>query len=88
MHIPSETAKVILKRVFEETGKTVTIKSFLQSDESTNDWRVDHIHYHCSVYDEAIAKDILTIASIMKDKQPDGVYDLDRLFKENMLDRN
>lgn len=82
INIPSETAKVIARRVLEETGKKVEIKSFLQNDENTNDWRVDNIHYRCGAYDEKLAKDILNIAVMIKDKTPNGIYDLDRLIKE------
>lgn len=80
--IPSQTAKVIAKRVLDETGKKVSIKSFSQTEEDTNDWKVNDIHYHCIAYDEKLASNILEIAVMMKDKKADGVYDLDRLFKE------
>lgn len=80
--IPSQTAKVIAKRVLEETGKQIEIQSSHQNKENTNDWRVDKIQYKCTAYDEKLAKDIVNIAIMMKDKKANGIYDLDRLFKE------
>ena len=77
--IPSETAKVIAKRVLEETGKEVIIKSFLEYDELINDWRVGDLHCRGVGFRE-LAEDVLKIAVMMKDKKPNGVYDLDRLI--------
>lgn len=79
--VPSETAKVIAKRVLDETGKIVNIKSFLEYDELINDWQVADLHCRVVGFKE-LAEDVLNIALIMKDKQADGVYDLDRLFRE------
>jgi len=80
--IPSETAKVIARRVLDEAGKEIKIESFLEYDELINDWRVDNLH--CRVYGfDQLAKDVLKIASMMSNKQPDGIYDLDRLVKES-----
>ncbi len=79
--IPSETAKVIKKKVFDEAGKTVLIKSFLEYDELINDYRVGALHCRVVGFHE-LAEDVLKIAIMMKDKKADGVYDLDRLFKE------
>lgn len=84
--LPSQTAQVIAQRVFDETGKKVDIQSFSQTEENTNDWRVSHLHYHCGAYDEKLASNILEIALMMKDKQPNGVYDLDRLFQEKQIE--
>lgn len=82
--IPSETAKVIARRVLEETNKKVEIKSFLEYDELINDWRVGDLN--CRVVGfEKLASDVLKIAVMMKDKTPSGVYDLDRLFKEQQM---
>lgn len=81
--IPSQTAKVISKRILEETGKEIKILSSQQRDEDTNYWCVDDIQYKCKAYDEKLANNIIKIAIMMKDKKPNGVYDLDRLFKEN-----
>lgn len=80
--IPSETAKVIAKRVFEETGKEVDIKSFLEYDELINDWKVANLHCRVIGFKE-LAKDVLKIATMMNEKKPNGVYDLDRLLKED-----
>ena len=84
--IPSQTAKVIGKRVLDETSKKVEIKSFSQDEQDTNDWRVSDIHYYCRAYDETLAADVLKIAEMMKNKKPNGVYDLDRLFREREMD--
>lgn len=82
--IPSETAKVIAKRVLNEAGKELKIKSFLEYDELINDWRVDNLHCRVCGF-EQLAKDVLEIASMMMGKKPTGVYDLDRLVKESLL---
>lgn len=82
MHLPSQTARVIKERVLKETNKNLIIESFYQDKESTNDWRVGDINYHCEVYDENLAKDILNIGVLMKNKSADGIYDLDRLLKD------
>lgn len=82
--VPSETAKVIAKRVLDETGKKVEIKSFLEYDELINDWKVANLHCRVIGFKE-LARDVLNIAIMMKDKQPDGVYDLDRIFKEKQI---
>ena len=85
--VPSETAKVIAKRVVDETGKQVEIKSFLEYDELINDWRVGNLN--CRVVGlKELAEDVLKIATLMKDKPADGIYDLDRLFKENDIKIN
>lgn len=82
--VPSETAKVVKKRVFDETGKNVEIKSFLEYDELINDWQVDD--YHCRVVGfKELAEDVLKIALLLKEKKPLGVYDLDRLLFEKKL---
>ncbi len=82
MNLPSETAKVIKRRVKEDTGKELIIESFHQNQENTNNWQVDNLNYRCEIYDDNLAKDILTIASIMVKKEADGIYDLDRLLKD------
>lgn len=82
--VPSETAKVAAKRVLEETGKQVNIKSFLEYDELINDWKIDDLHCRVIGFKE-LAENVLEIARMMKDKTPSGVYDLDRLLKEQEL---
>lgn len=79
--VPSETAKVVAKRVLDETGKEMEIKSFLEYDELINDWRVDDLHCRVVGFKE-LAEDVLKIAVMMRGKKPAGVYDLDRLFRE------
>ncbi len=83
--VPSETAKVIAKRVLNETGKNVEIKSFLEYDELINDWKVSNLHCRVVGFKE-LARDVLNIAIMMKNKKPNDVYDLDRLFKEKNLE--
>lgn len=82
--VPSETAKVVVKRVLEETGKQVNIKSFLEYDELINDWKIDDLRCRVIGFKE-LAENVLEIARMMKDKTPSGVYDLDRLLKEQEL---
>lgn len=82
--MPSETAKVIAKRVLDETGKNVEIKSFLEYDELINDWKVADLHCRVEGFKE-LARDVLNIAVMMKNKKADGIYDLDRLFRENFV---
>ena len=77
--VPSETAKVVAKRVFNKTGKELEIESRLEYDELINDWRVDDLHCRVQGF-EQLAKDVLKIASLMKDKKPNGLYDLNRLL--------
>lgn len=83
--IPSETAKVVAKRVLDETGKNVEIKSFLEYDELINDWKVADLHCRVVGFKE-LARDVLNIAVMMKNKKADGIYDLDRLFRERNID--
>ena len=83
--IPSETAKVIAKRVLDETGKAVKIKSFLEYDELINDWQVGKLHCRVIGFKE-LARNVLEIALMMKNKTPNGVYDLDRLFREKTIE--
>lgn len=82
--VPSETAKVVAKRVLEETGKQVNIKSFLEYDELINDWKIDDLRCRVIGFKE-LAENVLEIARMMKDKTASGVYDLDRLLKEQEL---
>ncbi len=82
--IPSETAKVIVRRVKNETGKDVEIESRLEYDDLINDWRIDNLHCRCVGFEE-LGKDVMKIADMMKNKKPDGVYDLDRLFAESHI---
>ena len=81
--IPSETAKVIAKRVLAETGKEVKIESFLEYDELINDYKMDNLHCRVCGF-EQLGKDVLKIARMMADKKPAGVYDLDRLAAESL----
>lgn len=82
--VPSETAKVVAKRVLDETGKQVNIKSLLEYDELINDWKIDDLRCRVIGFKE-LAENVLEIARMMKDKTASGVYDLDRLLKEQEL---
>lgn len=82
--VPSETAKVVVKRVLDETGKQVNINSYLEYDELINDWKVDNLECRVVGFKE-LAENVLEIARMMKDKTASGVYDLDRLLKEQEL---
>ena len=82
--VPSETAKVVAKRVLDETGKQVNIKSLLEYDELINDWKIDDLCCRVIGFKE-LAENVLEIARMMKDKTASGVYDLDRLLKEQEL---
>lgn len=81
--IPSETAKVIAKRVLDQTGKIVNISSFLEYDELINDWRVDNLHARVDTDGfKTLAKDVLKISTMMINKKANGLWDLDRLLKD------
>ena len=82
--VPSETAKVVAKRVLDETGKQVNIKSLLEYDELINDWKIDDLRCRVIGFKE-LAENVLEIAKMMKGKTSSGVYDLDRLLKEQEL---
>ena len=82
--VPSETAKVVAKRVLDETGKKVNINSYLEYDELINDWKVDNLECRVVGFKE-LAENVLEIARMMKAKTASGVYDLDRLLKEQEL---
>lgn len=79
--IPSETAKEIARRVLEETGKTVKITSKLEYDELINDWRLGSFHFRVDSF-EQLAKDVLKIAFMFKDKKAGFVWDLNKLLDE------
>ncbi len=79
--IPSETAKVIARRVWDETGKKIKIESFLKYDDLINDWRVGKFHYRVRGF-EKVGKDVLKISHMMASKKANGIYDLDRLVAE------
>lgn len=82
--VPSETGKQIVKKVFDETGKTMKIESHLIYDEPISEWQVDNLHCKVCGYND-LARDVLTIASLMKNKKPDGLYDLDKLLDEKKI---
>lgn len=82
--IPSETAKVVAKKVLDETAKEIIIKSFLEYDDLINDWKVDNLHCRVIGFKE-LASDVLKIAVMMKDKKAGKIYDLDRLLKEESI---
>lgn len=79
--VPSETAKVIAKRIFDATGKEAIIESHLEYDELINDWQVGKLRCRVEGFDD-LARDVLRVASIMKDKKPSGLYNLKRFLEE------
>ena len=81
--VPSETAKVVAKRVLDNTGKVVEIESRLEYDDLINDWRVDNLHCRVQGF-EQLGKDVLEIANMMKDKNPNGLYDLNQLLNHTI----
>lgn len=85
--IPSETSKVIARRVKEETGKDIEVESHLEFDELINDYVVGDLHCRVCGF-EQLSKDVLKIAKLMKNKKPSGVYDLDRLLREEETNEN
>lgn len=81
--IPSETAKVVARRVFEETGKQVVIKSYLKYKSLINDWKVDSLHARVGTNGfETLALNVLNIANVMENKKPNGLYDLKSIYHE------
>ncbi len=84
--VPSETAKVVAKRVLANTGKQVEIISKLEYDELINDWRVEDIHCRVQGF-EQLGKDVLRIANMMRDKNPAGLYDLQELINIDYLNK-
>lgn len=85
--IPSETSKVIVRRVKEETGKDIAVESRLEYDDLINDYVVGDLHCRVCGF-EQLSKDVLKIAKLMKHKKPSGVYDLDRLLREEETNEN
>ena len=81
--VPSETAKVVAKRVLDHTGKVVEIESRLEYDDLINDWRVDDLHCRVQGF-EHLGTDVLKIANMMKNKKPNGLYDLNQLLNEKL----
>ena len=79
--IPSETAKVIKKRVFDETGKELVIESHLKYNRLINDYRIGKLHARVTSFN-ALAQDVLKIAFVMKDKEPMGLYNLSEIMGE------
>lgn len=77
--VPSETAKVIAKRVFDITGKNVKIESHLEYDDLINDWQVGELHCRVQGF-EQLGEDVLKIANMMKNQKPAGLYDLNGLL--------
>ena len=82
--VPSETAKVIAKRIKDETDKKSSIKSYCIYDGLINDWRVDDLSCRVESFYE-LAEDILDIALVMKYQTSTQLYDLDGLYRENNI---
>ena len=78
--IPSDTAKAIVRRVKQETGKETTIESFLEYDDEINDWQVGELRHVVKNARQIIGHDILKIAKLMTKQKP-GLYYLEDLLK-------
>lgn len=85
--IPSETSKVIVRRVKEETGKDVEVESRLEYEELINDYVFGPLHCQVCGF-EQLSKDVLKISKMMHHKKASGVYDLDRLLREENYNEN
>lgn len=90
--LPSETSKVVRRRILEATGKTIAVdsRSELPKENLPCDWRLDlgtelrnSLHCHTVGFDE-LAHDVLEIAKVMTHKpiQKGKFYDLDSIWDE------
>ncbi len=88
--LPSETSRVIQRRIFEATGKTIGVRSSanLPKEDLPCDWRIDlgtelrnNLRCHTVGFDE-LAHDVLEIAKVMVNKpiQKGEFYDLDEIW--------
>ena len=90
--LPSETSKVVQKRIFEATGKTVEVysKADLPKEHLPCRWRFDlgtelrnGVECRTTGFDE-LAHDVLEIAKVMAKKpiQKGKFYDLDQIWDD------
>lgn len=90
--LPSETSKVIRRRIYEATGKTIEVYSEanLPKEQLPCNWRLDlgtelrnNLTCHTIGFDE-LAHDVLEIAKVMATKpiKRGDFYDLDEIWDE------
>ena len=83
--------EAIKKEIVNESYEIVFSKAEAKAEGyAYSKWKEDNITYKGTLLAVAIrkwklAEDVLKIAVMMKDKKADGVYDLDRLFKEENI---
>ena len=94
--LPSETSRVIRRRIFEATGKTIWVYSSanLPKKDLPCDWRIDlgtelrnSLHCRTVGFDE-LAHDVLEIAKVMANKpvKKGELYDLDEIWEDLPVD--
>ena len=83
--LPSETSRVIQRRISNATGKAIGVHSSATLDKTDLpcDWKIGNLHCHTVGFDE-LAHDVLEIAKVMKKKpvKKGELYDLDELWDD------
>ncbi len=83
--LPSETSKVIQRRISEATGKNIGVRSSatLGRKNLVCDWKIGDLHCRTVGFDE-LAHDVLEIAKVMAKKpvKKGELYDLDELWDD------
>lgn len=83
--LPSETSKVIQRRIIEATGENIRVSSSatLGRMNLVCDWRIGDLHCRTVGFDE-LAHDVLEIAKVMTKKpvKEGELYDLDELWDD------
>lgn len=83
--LPSETSKVIRRRIREATNETIGVCSSAKLDKTDwpCDWKIGNLHCHTVGFGE-LAHDVLEIAKVMAKKpvKQGEFYDLDELWDD------
>ncbi len=83
--LPSETSRVIQRRISDATGKAIGAHSSATLDKTglPCDWKIGNLHCHTVGFDE-LAHDVLEIAKVMAKKpvKKGKLYDLDELWDD------
>lgn len=83
--LPSETSRVIQRRISDATGKTIGVHSSATLDKADLpcDWKIGDLNCHTVGFDE-LAHDVLEIAKVMKNKpiKKGEFYDLDEIWDD------
>lgn len=83
--LPSETSKVVQRRISEAAGKNIDIKSSATLDRKSLvcDWRIGDLRCRTVGFDE-LAHDVLKITKVMAKKpvRPGKFYDLNELWDD------